>query len=181
MVPADISHLDSVQKLFDKVSKAFGRLDLLFNNAGIFAPSVPLEELSLEDWSRSVETNLTGPFLCTQEAFKLMKSQVPQAGRIINDGPISAHVPRPNSVAYTSTKHAITGLTRSTSLDGRRYGIACGQIDVGNAATSMIENFAEGVPQASGEIALELTMDVANVGQALAYMANCRSTQTCFP
>ncbi len=170
-VPTDVCDRDSVSALFAKTREIFARLDVLFNNAGISAPPVLLEDLSFEDWQRSVDTNLTGPFLCTQEAFRVMKSQDPRGGRIINNGSISAHVPRPNSVAYTATKHAISGLTRSTSLDGRKYGIACGQIDIGNAASSMTQKMSQGVPQANGEIAVEPTMDVANVGQAVAYMA----------
>jgi NAD(P)-dependent dehydrogenase (short-subunit alcohol dehydrogenase family) len=151
---------------------AFGRLDLLFNNAGIGAPPVPLEELPFEKWKAVVDTNLTGSFLCTQEAFKIMKSQEPRGGRIINNGSISAHAPRPFSVAYTSTKHAITGLTKSTSLDGRKYDIACGQVDVGNAATEMTARMAKGVPQANGTVEVEPTMNVENVARAVVYMAS---------
>ena len=162
----------SVRALFAKTKEAFGRLDLLFNNAGINAPSIPLEDLSYEQWSAVVDVNLTGVFLCTQEAFKLMKAQEPRGGRIINNGSISAHVPRPGSAPYTATKHAITGLTKSTALDGRKYDIACGQIDIGNAATPMTERMAEGVPQADGSVAVEPTMDAADVGRAVAFMAS---------
>ncbi len=172
VVPTDVSDPESVRALFAKTRNAFGRLDLLFNNAGIGAPGVPLEELSVEQWKSVVDINLTGAFLCTQEAFRLMKSQNPRGGRIINNGSISAHVPRPNSAPYTATKHAITGLTRSTSLDGRKYDIACGQIDVGNAATEMTARMAGGVPQANGEIAVEPRMDVAHVARAVVYMAS---------
>ncbi len=172
VVQTDVSDPESVRALFAKTRNAFGRLDLLFNNAGIGAPGVPLEELSVEQWKSVVDINLTGAFLCTQEAFRLMKSQNPRGGRIINNGSISAHVPRPNSAPYTATKHAITGLTRSTSLDGRKYDIACGQIDVGNAATEMTARMAGGVPQANGEIAVEPRMDVAHVARAVVYMAS---------
>ena len=151
---------------------AFGRLDLLFNNAGVGAPAVPLEDLTYAQWKNVVDINLTGVFLCTQEAFKLMKSQTPRGGRIINNGSISAHAPRPNSAPYTSTKHAITGLTKSTSLDGRKYDIACGQIDIGNAATEMAARMATGVPQANGQIAVEPLMDVGHVANAVVHMAS---------
>jgi NAD(P)-dependent dehydrogenase (short-subunit alcohol dehydrogenase family) len=171
-VPCDITSAEGVRSLFRQIEVQFGRLDLLFNNAGINAPYVPLEELSLEVWQRVVDTNLTGAFLCTQEAFRLMKKQQPAGGRIINNGSISAHVPRPLSVAYTATKHALTGLTKSTSLDGRRYGITCGQIDVGNAATAMTQKMSSGVLQADGTIKSEPTMDMADVGRAVAYMAS---------
>ena len=171
-VPTDVSDPASVRALFAKTKEAFGRLDLLFNNAGINAPGIPLEELSTEQWSAVVDVNLTGAFLCTQEAFKLMKAQDPRGGRIINNGSISAHVPRPGSAPYTATKHAITGLTKSTALDGRKYDIACGQIDIGNAATPMTERMAEGVPQADGSVAVEPTMDAADVGRAVAFMAS---------
>ena len=157
--------------LFDAVQARFGRLDLLFNNAGTGAPPVPLEDLSLKAWRRVVDVNLTGAFLCTQGAFRLMKAQDPQGGRIINNGSISAHAPRPRSVAYTATKHAITGLTKSASLDGRTYGIACGQIDIGNAATEMTAAMAGGVPQADGSLKPEPMMDVAAVAQAAVFMA----------
>ncbi|HEV3255458.1 MAG TPA: SDR family oxidoreductase, partial [Gemmataceae bacterium] len=158
-VPADVSDPVSVSALFDTAKAAFGRLDLLFNNAGTSAPPVPLEELTVEQWRRVVDVNLTGAFLCTQAAFRLMKEQTPRGGRIINNGSISAHTPRPNSVPYTATKHAITGLTKSTALDGRKYDIACGQIDIGNAGTEMTARMTQGVPQASGESAVEPTMD----------------------
>jgi NAD(P)-dependent dehydrogenase (short-subunit alcohol dehydrogenase family) len=172
VVPTDVSDPASIRALFARTKEAFGRLDLLFNNAGIGAPPVPLEELPFEKWKAVVDTNLTGSFLCTQEAFKIMKSQQPRGGRIINNGSISAHAPRPYSVAYTSTKHAMTGLTKSTSLDGRKYDIACGQIDIGNAATEMTARMAKGVPQANGSIEVEPTMDVQNVARAVVYMAS---------
>jgi len=168
----DVRDPQSVKALFAKTREAYGRLDVLFNNAGIGAPAVPLEDLSLERWRAVVETNLTGAFLCTQEAFRIMKAQQPRGGRIINNGSISAHTPRPNSSPYTSTKHAMTGLTKSTSLDGRKYDIACGQIDIGNAATEMTAPMARGVPQASGEIAAEPTFDVEHVARAVVYMAS---------
>jgi NAD(P)-dependent dehydrogenase (short-subunit alcohol dehydrogenase family) len=172
VVPTDVCDAQSIRELFARTVQAFGRLDLLFNNAGIGAPPVPLEELPFEKWKAVVDTNLTGSFLCTQEAFKIMKSQTPRGGRIINNGSISAHAPRPFSVAYTSTKHAITGLTKSTSLDGRKYDIACGQIDVGNAATEMTARMARGVPQANGTVEVEPTMNVENVARAVVYMAS---------
>ena len=171
-VPTDVSDPGSVRQLFAKAKEAFGRLDLLFNNAGISGPAVALEELSHADWKSVVDTNLTGAFLCTQEAFKIMKSQNPRGGRIINNGSISAHAPRPNSAPYTATKHGITGLTKATSLDGRKYDIACGQIDIGNAATEMAERMKAGVPQANGTIAVEPTMDPAEVARAVVYMAS---------
>lgn len=161
----------SVAALFEATKARFGRLDLLFNNAGTGAPPVPLEDLSFDQWKRVVDVNLTGAFLCTQAAFRLMKDQDPRGGRIINNGSISAHVPRPRSVAYTATKHAITGLTRSTSLDGRAYGVACGQIDIGNAATEMTQRMSQGVMQANGSIAPEAVMDVSAVADAVLYMA----------
>ena len=167
----DVADPASVAGLFDAVRERFGRLDLLFNNAGTGAPPVPLEELSIEHWRRVVDINLTGAFLCTQAAFRLMKAQEPRGGRIINNGSISAHVPRPRSIAYTATKHAITGLTRSTSLDGRAYGIACGQIDIGNAGTEMTRAMSKGVTQADGSIAAEPVMDVKSVADAVLYMA----------
>jgi NAD(P)-dependent dehydrogenase (short-subunit alcohol dehydrogenase family) len=171
VVPTDVGDPASVKALFARAKEAFGRLDLLFNNAGVGAPPVPLEDLTYEQWKAVVDINLTGAFLCTQEAFKIMKSQEPRGGRIINNGSISAHVPRPNSAPYTSTKHAITGLTRSTSLDGRKYDIACGQIDIGNAATPLTERMKKGVPQAHGSIEIEPTMDVEHVAKAIVYMA----------
>jgi NAD(P)-dependent dehydrogenase (short-subunit alcohol dehydrogenase family) len=172
VVQIDVRDPQSVKNLFAKTRAAYGRLDVLFNNAGIGAPAIPLEDLSLERWRAVVETNLTGAFLCTQEAFRMMKAQQPQGGRIINNGSISAHTPRPNSAPYTSTKHAMTGLTKSTSLDGRKYDIACSQIDIGNAATEMTARMARGVPQASGEITAEPTFDVEHVARAVVYMAN---------
>ena len=171
-VPADVGDPASVQALFAKTREAFGRLDFLFNNAGANAPGIPMEELTVEQWRNVVDVNLTGAFLCTREAFKLMKSQTPRGGRIVNNGSISAHAPRPNSAPYTSTKHAITGLTKCTSLDGRKYDIACGQLDVGNALTEMAARMADGVPQANGEVAVEPLMDPENVARALVYMAS---------
>ena len=171
-VPTDVADPHSVHALFARTRDAFGRLDLLFNNAGVGAPPVNLEDLTFEQWKQVVDINLSGVFLCTQEAIRLMKSQSPRGGRIINNGSISAHAPRPNSAPYTSTKHAITGLTKSTSLDGRKYDIACGQIDIGNAATDMAAKMAKGVPQANGEIAIEPLMDVAHVASAVLYMAS---------
>jgi NAD(P)-dependent dehydrogenase (short-subunit alcohol dehydrogenase family) len=171
-VVTDVSNPASVAALFETVKTSFGRLDLLFNNAGIGAPAVNLEDLTFEQWKSVVDINLTGPFLCTQEAIRIMKSQNPRGGRIINNGSISAHAPRPNSAPYTSTKHAITGLTKSTSLDGRKYDIACGQIDIGNAATELAARMAKGVPQANGQIAVEPLMDVGHVASAVLYMAS---------
>ncbi len=171
IAPADISKVEGVQAVFDKLTSAFDRLDLLFNNAGAGAPPVPMEELTLEQWNWVVGVNLTGAFLCTQRAVKLMKEQDPQGGRIINNGPISAHVPRPNSAPYTATKHAVTGLTRSTSLDGRKFNIACGQIDIGNAYTRMTARMSEGVPQPDGSTKAEPTIDVRAVVDAVRYMA----------
>jgi NAD(P)-dependent dehydrogenase (short-subunit alcohol dehydrogenase family) len=162
---------DGSKALFDDVVRAWGRVDFLFNNAGIGAPPIPLEDLTFEQWKNVVDINLTGVFLCTQQAFRVMKSQSPRGGRIVNNGSISAHAPRPNSAPYTSTKHAVTGLTKAASLDGRRYDIACGQIDIGNAATEMAAKMATGVPQANGEIAIEPLMDVAHVGEAVLHMA----------
>ena len=171
VVPADVANPASVRALFDDVVRAFGRLDFLFNNAGVGAPAIPLEDLTYEQWKTVVDVNLTGVFLCTQQAFRVMKAQTPRGGRIVNNGSISAHAPRPNSAPYTSTKHAVTGLTKSASLDGRKYDIACGQIDIGNAATEMAARMATGVPQANGQIAIEPLMDVAHVGEAVLHMA----------
>ena len=171
-VPTDASDPAAVEALFATTRETCGRLDLLFNNAGTNAPGIPLEELSVEQWTTVVNINLTGVFLCTREAFRIMKEQTPRGGRIINNGSISAHVPRPNSAPYTATKHAVTGLTRSTSLDGRRYDIACGQIDIGNALTDMAARMARGVPQADGSTRVEAVMDVENVGRTIAYMAS---------
>jgi len=171
-VTCDVRDPASVAALFAEVDSRFGRLDVLFNNAGMGAPPVPLDELTVEQWTAVVETNLTGAFLCTQEAFRLMKRQTPRGGRIVNNGSLSAYVPRPMSAPYSATKHAISGLTRSTSLDGREFDIACGQIDVGNAATEMASAMSTtGVPQASGAIAQEPTMDVDNVARAVVFMA----------
>jgi NAD(P)-dependent dehydrogenase (short-subunit alcohol dehydrogenase family) len=171
-VPTNVGDPASVKALFAKAMEKFGRLDVLFNNAGTGAPMIPLEELSWEQWKTVVDTNLTGAFLCTQEAFRIMKNQNPRGGRIINNGSISAHTPRPFSSPYTSTKHAITGLTKSTALDGRPYDIACGQIDVGNAATPMTTRMAKGVPQANGTSAVEPTMDVENCARSVVFMAS---------
>jgi NAD(P)-dependent dehydrogenase (short-subunit alcohol dehydrogenase family) len=172
VIQADVTDPASVKNMFAEAVRAFGRLDVLFNNAGISAPAVPLEDLTVEQWKAVVDTNLTGPFLCTQEAFRIMKNQNPRGGRIINNGSISATAPRPLSAPYTATKHAITGLTKSTSLDGRAYDIACGQIDIGNAATPMTEKMEEGVMQADGSIKVEKRMDPTHVGDAVVYMAN---------
>ena len=171
-MPADVINPASVQSLFAAAKARFGRLDVLFNNAGTSAPAIPLEDLSVEQWSAVVETNLTGAFLCTQQAIKLMKTQDPRGGRIINNGSISAHAPRPNSAPYTATKHGMTGLTKSTSLDGRQYDIACGQIDIGNAATEMTEPMTSGVMQASGTIEVEPRIDVEQVARAVVFMAS---------
>jgi NAD(P)-dependent dehydrogenase (short-subunit alcohol dehydrogenase family) len=171
-VPTDIGRPEAVQALFATIREEFGRLDLLFNNAGTGAPAVPIEDLTYEQWSAVVAVNLTGAFLCAQQAFRLMKSQNPPGGRIINNGSISAHVPRPDSAPYTATKHAITGLTKSLSLDGRKYDIACGQIDIGNAATEMTLRMTAGVPQADGERMAEPRIDVRHVVDAILYMAN---------
>ena len=171
-VAADVSHAADVDTLFEKTVAHFGRLDLLFNNAGVFVPAVPIDELSLLDWQSSVDVNLTGSFLCAQAAFRVMKHQQPRGGRIINNGSISAHAPRPNSTAYTTTKHAITGLSKSLSLDGRAFDIACGQIDIGNALTEMAAPMTKGVRQANGEIAVEAVMDVKHVASAVLYMAS---------
>jgi len=171
-VPTDVANPRSVEALFAETAGTFGRLDLLFNNAGSGAPSVPLEDLTYEQWSSVVAVNLTGAFLCTQKAIKIMKSQEPRGGRIVNNGSISAHAPRPNSAPYTATKHAITGLTKSTSLDGRKYDIACSQIDIGNAATEMTLPMVEGVMQANGDIEIEPRIDVQHVARAVLYMAS---------
>jgi NAD(P)-dependent dehydrogenase (short-subunit alcohol dehydrogenase family) len=170
-VPTDVSEPESVKALFDRIKSTFGRLDLLFNNAGVSAPSIPIEQLIFEQWNEVVGINLTGAFLCAQQAVALMKSQNPRGGRIINNGSISAHTPRPNSAPYTATKHAITGLTKSLSLDGRAHDIACGQIDIGNAATELTEVMATGVAQATGSISIEPRMDVRFVAEAVVYMA----------
>ena len=171
-VPTDVADVASVVALFAKIGATYGRLDVLFNNAGTGAPgTVLLEDLSFEQWDAVVKTNITGPFLCTQQAFKLMKSQTPRGGRIINNGSISASAPRPNSAPYTATKHAVTGLTKSTALDGRKYDIACGQIDIGNAASDMTARMSAGVPQADGTIKPEPTMDVNEVARAVVHMA----------
>jgi NAD(P)-dependent dehydrogenase (short-subunit alcohol dehydrogenase family) len=172
VVPTDVRDPLSVRALFERIRQTFGRLDVLFNNAGTFTPPILLEDLTYEQWQSSVDTNLTGVFLCTQEAFKLMKTQAPRGGRIINNGSISAHAPRPNSAPYTATKHAITGLTKSTALDGRKYDIACGQIDIGNATTEMTNIMREGILQAHGAIAMEPTMDVEDVARSVLYMAS---------
>ena len=169
-VPTDVGQPDSVRALFAKTKETYGRLDVLFNNAG-FGAAGPIEELPYERWKGVIDSILNGSFLCTQEAFKIMKDQKPMGGRIINNGSISAHVPRPDSAAYTSAKHAITGLTKSTSLDGRKYDIACGQIDVGNALTEMTQRMTRGVPQANGAVIVEPTMDVQNVARAVVFMA----------
>ena len=171
VVPTDVSVPSSVSALFHKTREDFGRLDVLFNNAGVNAPGIPMEDLSIDQWKTVVDINLTGVFLCAQQAIKLMKSQKPKGGRIINNGSISAHVPRPNSAPYTSTKHAVTGLTRCISLDGRKHDIACGQIDIGNALTEMTQRMTEGLPQANGSVEIEPTMDVRNVASAVVYMA----------
>ncbi len=169
---ADISKPESVRALFAKTKETFGRLDLLFNNAGSNAPGIPLEDLTYEQWQKVVGVNLTGAFLCAQEAIKIMKAQDPRGGRIINNGSISAHTPRPNSAPYTASKHGMTGLTKCISLDGRKYDIACGQIDIGNAVTEMTERMAAGVPQADGTRAVEARMDIRHVADAVLYMAN---------
>ncbi len=171
-VPTDVRDPDAIRHLFERTTEAFGRLDVLFNNAGIGAPPVLLEDLSLEDWQAVVEVNLTGAFLCTQEAMRIMKSQEPMGGRIINNGSVSAQVPRPNSVAYTATKHAMTGLTKSTCLDGRKYNITCGQIDIGNAHTDMGGKAINGMMQPNGEVVPEPTIDVDIVANAVRYMAD---------
>lgn len=172
VIPTDVTDPEAVAKLFRAVRDEFGRLDVLFNNAGIGAPGVDIDELTVEQWQAVVNVNLTGAFLCTREAFGIMKRQTPRGGRIINNGSISAYTPRPNSAPYTATKHAITGLTKSTSLDGRKYDIACSQIDIGNAATEMTARMAKGVPQANGEILVEPRLDVDHVARAVVFMAN---------
>ncbi len=172
VLPTDVRDREAIKVLFSKTYETFGRLDLLFNNAGLGAPRIPMEDLDYEDWKMVVDINLTGSFLCTQEAIKIMKSQDPMGGRIINNGSISAHAPRPDSVAYTATKHAITGLTKSTSLDGRKYNIACGQIDIGNADTPLTARMHSGVPQANGATMVEPTFDTEQVGNAVLHMAN---------
>jgi NAD(P)-dependent dehydrogenase (short-subunit alcohol dehydrogenase family) len=171
-VPTDITDPASVEALFAATVKAFGRVDLLFNNAGIGLPAAPLEDMAVADWKRVVDTNLNGMFYGIQNAFRVMKSQQPMGGRIINNGSISAYAPRPHSIAYTATKHAVGGLTKSASLDGRRYNIAVGQIDIGNAMTDLAARMAKGVPQANGEIAVEPLMDASIVGDSILYMAN---------
>jgi NAD(P)-dependent dehydrogenase (short-subunit alcohol dehydrogenase family) len=173
VVPTDVADPAAIKALFAKTKETFGRLDLLFNNAGIGAPAVPLEDLPLERWKAVVDTNLTGPFVCTQEAFRLMKSQSPRGGRIINNGSISAHTPRPQAAAYTATKHAITGLTKQTALDGRPFDICCSQIDIGNAATPLTERMVhgQGVMQPDGSMKVEARMEADHVGSAIAYMA----------
>jgi NAD(P)-dependent dehydrogenase (short-subunit alcohol dehydrogenase family) len=172
IVPTDVGDPAAVRALFARTVETFGRLDVLFNNAGLGAPAVPLEDLTYEQWKSVLDVNLTGVFLCTQEAFRIMKSQQPRGGRIINNGSISAHAPRPNSAPYTSTKHAVTGLTKCTSLDGRKYDIACGQLDVGNAETPLTQRMKKGVPQANGTVAVEPVMDVQHVANAVVYMAS---------
>src|SRR5213594_3422955 len=170
VVPTDVSKPEAVRTLFNKIKEAFGRLDLLFNNAGVFTPGVPMEDLTFDQWTAAVDVNLTGAFLCAQEAIRIMKSQNPRGGRIINNGSISAHAPRPNSAPYTATKHAITGLTKCISLDGRKYDVACGQIDIGNAATDLTAAMAAGVTQANGGMMAEPRMDLKHVCDAVHYM-----------
>jgi len=172
VLPADVGNPESVNALFAKLQQTWGRLDVLFNNAGMGAPAIPMEDLSFEQWKAVLNVNLTGMFLCSQAAIRIMKSQDPRGGRIINNGSISAHAPRPNSAPYTATKHAVTGLTKCISLDCRKYDIACGQIDIGNAATEMTERMKNGVAQANGSTAVEPRMDVAHIGSAVLYMAN---------
>ncbi|MFM8701384.1 MAG: SDR family oxidoreductase [Hyphomicrobiales bacterium] len=171
-VSTDLANPDAVKNLFARTKERFGRLDVLFNNAGTNAPPIPIEDLSFEQWQNVLGANLTAAFLCTQEAFRIMKDQTPRGGRIINNGSVSAQAPRPNSAPYTATKHAITGLTKSTSLDGRKYDIACGQIDIGNAATNMTQKMSTGVLQANGTVGVEPTMDVENVARAVVFMAS---------
>jgi NAD(P)-dependent dehydrogenase (short-subunit alcohol dehydrogenase family) len=172
IVPTDVSDPASVKALFDRTREKFGRLDLLFNNAGVGARPLPLEDLPYEQWKKVIDINLNGAFLCTQHAFRVMKAQQPQGGRIINNGSISAHAPRPNSAPYTASKHGMSGLTKATSLDGRKYNIACGQIDIGNAATEMTAPMGQGVPQANGTIEVEPTFDANHVARAVIYMAS---------
>ncbi|UGY91086.1 SDR family oxidoreductase [Streptomyces gobiensis] len=172
VIPTDVTDPTSVTTLFNTTQEHFGRIDLLFNNAGVFGPAVPLEELAYDDWRSVVDTNLTGAFLCAQAAFQAMKTQSPQGGRIINNGSISAHTPRPHSIAYTATKHAVTGLTKSLSLDGRAYGIACGQIDIGNAATELTARMQAGILQANGTTAVEPVMDAMDVARTVVHMAS---------
>jgi NAD(P)-dependent dehydrogenase (short-subunit alcohol dehydrogenase family) len=172
VVPTDVRDPESVRALFQRVRESFGRLDVLFNNAGLGSPRVLLEDVTYEQWRAVVDTNLTGMFLCTQEAFRMMRDQSPRGGRIINNGSLSAFSPRPNSAPYTSTKHAVTGLTKSTALDGRKYDIACSQIDIGNAATDLTERMRDGVPQANGVVAVEPRVDVAHVASAVLLVAN---------
>jgi|SRR5712672_2604760 NAD(P)-dependent dehydrogenase (short-subunit alcohol dehydrogenase family) len=172
IVPTDVSDPASVKALFDRTREKFGRLDLLFNNAGVGARPLPLEDLPYEQWKKVIDINLNGAFLCTQHAFRVMKAQQPQGGRIINNGSISAHAPRPNSAPYTASKHGMSGLTKATSLDGRKYNIACGQIDIGNAATEMTARMGQGVPQANGTVEVEPTFDANHVARAVIYMAS---------
>jgi NAD(P)-dependent dehydrogenase (short-subunit alcohol dehydrogenase family) len=171
-VPTDVADPASVKALFEAARESYGRVDLLFNNAGVNAPGIPLEELSIEQWRNVVDINLSGVFYCTQEAFRVMKDQDPMGGRIINNGSVSAHAPRPNSIPYTATKHGVTGITKSTALDGRKYNIACGQIDIGNALTEMAARMADGVPQADGTVKAEPLMDLDHVSQTIAHMAS---------
>jgi NAD(P)-dependent dehydrogenase (short-subunit alcohol dehydrogenase family) len=171
-MPTDVGDPKSVNALFTKTLNTFGRLDVLFNNAGTGSPAVPLEDLTYEQWESVVNTNLNGTFLCTQQAFLIMKNQTPMGGRIINNGSVSAYAPRPNSAPYTSTKHGITGLTKSTSLDGRKYNIACSQIDIGNAATDMTSKMERGILQANGSVQIEPTFDVNHVAETVLYIAN---------
>ena len=172
VVPTDVGDPAAVRALFSQTQEAFGRLDLLFNNAGFGAPQIPLEELTYEQWTSVVDANLTGSFLCTQEAFRIMKSQTPRGGRIINNGSVSAQVPRPNSAPYTATKHALTGLTKSTALDGRKYDIACGQIDIGNAETERMAQLTGGLPQPNGSVMVEPRMLTDDVARAVVFMAS---------
>ncbi|MBM1105590.1 SDR family oxidoreductase [Aurantibacter crassamenti] len=172
VAPTDITNKESVAQLFRQAKEKYNRLDLVFNNAGTNAPAIPLEQISLEDWKNVIDTNLTGAFFCTQEAFKIMKHQNPQGGRIINNGSISAHTPRPQSAPYTASKHAITGLTKATGLDGRPYNITCGQIDIGNAASAMTQSIEKGILQADGSTKIEATMNIDDIGRTIVYMAS---------